>query len=536
MIYLAFSDSCFDCVAVRDLYTTDEVQEFREDASRDCCPLCGAKVEKIHLSVFSWELRGAASSSGLWNIPRPAGAFKGFSEAADLPPLSTCPAAEMLRSRLSDSASQRRRDICQRYNDIAQSEIALSIGLAAMRDRKYDQAERALMACARSKGIMRLSAKFYLRRLRKVPNARRLPLTIEDEYRKLLAQEGFERILEPLDPRAVRRLMDYCSKEERKWLGKGTRKLIYDSNYLAGRRNLFEKINDDIRMTLSINGVRAPGEVYVGAHPHRQYNAKSRAVRSGTLILIYAGVRILLNHATIAVGESISTMHDRRVRGGMRFDKETEEQRRRKDAACERFARALITHFGHVDMPEPVSAMPTFTPKGVLGILLADSAEYFAVTHEYGHLLAGTLHNPLSEQKSGKFRAGSPHPEDEADELGALLIMSAFDGPSELIRHGLRKSDADLWKQIAIAGPFLFLAIQHLVARARKEVFDIDGNDNETHPPSDERATHLRALFKRFEYREYLQMGEALVVWLSTFEDEIIERTRRMLPDGNTPL
>jgi hypothetical protein len=87
-----------------------------------------------------------------------------------------------------------------------------------------------------------------------------------------------------------------------------------------------------------------------------------------------------------------------------------------------------------------------------------------------------------------------------------------------------------LRKYITVAGPFVFLAIDHLVRRVQREVFDLPPVlTRRTHPPSDQRAAVLRGLFAEYEGEAVLQGADACLTILSGLETEVVAAARRLL-------
>jgi hypothetical protein len=152
------------------------------------------------------------------------------------------------------------------------------------------------------------------------------------------------------------------------------------------------------------------------------------------------------------------------------------------------------------------------------GFHLTKATERFVVSHEFGHILAGHMHGPQAQASSGEFIRKTHAQEFEADEIGALLMLRGLD------------TDDQLQTNLAVAGPFFFFAIDHLVTRVRNEVNDIPEALVVTdHPPSDERAAALRRLFLESAGLGALQFANATVSWLSNQEDEILSQADRLV-------
>jgi hypothetical protein len=136
---------------------------------------------------------------------------------------------------------------------------------------------------------------------------------------------------------------------------------------------------------------------------------------------------------------------------------------------------------------------------------MARSAERFVLGHEYGHLLAGHRHTPPGGDERDRRR------EYEADELAVMLILRGVDPAAEF-----------RWRALAVAGPFLFLAVEQLVQQ-------VLGRAEATHPAPLERTAELRGILERAGARGLLHFAEAWVSSLALREATIVPRTRAAL-------
>jgi hypothetical protein len=96
-------------------------------------------------------------------------------------------------------------------------------------------------------------------------------------------------------------------------------------------------------------------------------------------------------------------------------------------------------------------------------------------------------------------------------------------------------NDQDRWPEnfFVASGPFLFFAIDHLITRLRNEIVGIPhGLVNQSHPPSDERAAGLRAMFVASYGASVLHRADAGVHWLSWQEEPILAEADRLVHAG----
>jgi hypothetical protein len=156
----------------------------------------------------------------------------------------------------------------------------------------------------------------------------------------------------------------------------------------------------------------------------------------------------------------------------------------------------------YLDRDPAVPDAPAAEGQDTFGFFMARSAERFALGHEYGHLLAGHRHTPPDDDPNTARR------EYEADELAAMLILRGVDESTEF-----------RWRALAVAGPFLFLAVEQLVNRVR-------GTTDGEHLPPARRTELLRRIFEQAGARGLLHYAEAWVSSLVLREETIVRRAR----------
>jgi hypothetical protein len=267
--------------------------------------------------------------------------------------------------------------------------------------------------------------------------------------------------------------------------------------------NPYIVLNEDLREIIARSGLTDPGPTLVGEVPHQAYNAKARAVPGGTLILLNAGLNTLLLRVALTLAAGVlPSRRDERNRLVAR--KATAAEDRLRDEADARLADAVLDY---VHQSPRLASDPQAHSENHL--LLAEamwySAERFVVGHEFGHLLAGHLHEPPGRT--------DPCREFEADEIATLLVMRVLEDVEPILRG------------FVVVGPFLFLAVDHLINRVRTALFELpEGLFAPTHPPSDVRAAALRAVVERTGEPSLLQFANTFVASLSMREDAILQR------------
>jgi hypothetical protein len=334
---------------------------------------------------------------------------------------------------------------------------------------------------------------------------------IEQEYRDLLRSEGYAQLLEPPSRAKVRYFIEQLSPAEREFMGALVEEQVANG-YHAEYLNPFDDLHAQLRTTMRDSGLEVPGTVYVGEYPHHAYNAQARRAGTGTLILLNTGLRTLLDRVALVLSASLLTS-ERQADGSRREEQATAEQQRVRAQARVMLAESIVAYLSPGTVEPPVRLRLSLDERLAFGHLVMRAAEKFTIGHELGHLLAGHLHQPPA--------AGRVDREYEADELAGLLLL-----------RELNASTPPLLKFITVAGPFVFLAVDHLVQRVQREVFDLPpALTKRTHPPSDQRAAVLRGLFAEYEGEAALQVADACLTVLSGMETEVVATARQLL-DG----
>ncbi|MFI7547800.1 hypothetical protein [Actinoplanes sp. NPDC049599] len=290
---------------------------------------------------------------------------------------------------------------------------------------------------------------------------------------------------------AVRAFVEALSAHERAHIGAEVLEGIRAGGYALA--NPFDAVDAGIRRTLAVSRVDVPAGTQVGEFPHRSLHARAHTFAGGTLILLDTGLRPLLDRmAGTLVASQLTSSRD--AQGAARYQAALLQQRQQRAETDDAFAAAVAGYLRR----EPAAA----DPQNTFGFFMARSAERFVLGHEYGHLLAGHRHTPPDGDPRNARR------EYEADELAAMLILRGIDDGAEF-----------RWRALAVAGPFLFLAVEQLVNRVR-------GAADGTHPPPEERTALLRRVFEQAGARGLLHFAEAWVSSLLLREATIVDRAR----------
>lgn len=331
---------------------------------------------------------------------------------------------------------------------------------------------------------------------------------LKGQYEALLRQRGLERFVAPLSRDEKLHRFSRMSSQEQEYFA-DLIESVRDGTDTAEDTGPFERICQDIQATLERSDIPLPNPVYVDQYPHNAFNAQACAVTGGTLILINTGLMTLVHEIAKCLGLSLMPFR-RSATGDIVPEQASPELTRQRDEARAVIARAVVAYIFHTDAGQrgriPVDS------RSAMGFHLTQSTERFVVGHEFGHLLSGHLDQSRTHSAWGELIRKTHAQEFEADEVGALLML-----------RGLEDGD-QIQTNLATAGPFFFLAIDHLVTRVRNEVNDIPQDLVVTdHPPSDERAAALRQLFFETAGPGSLQFADAAVSWLSNQEDEILD-------------
>lgn len=337
---------------------------------------------------------------------------------------------------------------------------------------------------------------------------------LREQYRALLEQRGLAHLLTRPSPEELLRRAGQMTPDERQFFV-GVVQAIRDGTRPAADDGFFDSVTADILAVLDRSGIPLPTPVYVGQYPHNSFNAQACAVPGGTLILINTGLVTLVHEVAKCWGMSLAPF-TRAGDGELSFEQPTAELTRRREEARAVIARAVVAYIFQGD--SRLGGRIPLDSRSASGFHLTRATEWFVISHELGHLLAGHLDVSRTRTGSGELIRKTRSQEFEADEIGALLVL-----------RGLESRD-QLRVNLALAGPFLFFAIDHLVTRVRNEVQDIPEALVVTdHPPSDERAAALRRVFREHAGIGALQFANATISWLSTQEDDILDTVDRLV-------
>jgi hypothetical protein len=284
-----------------------------------------------------------------------------------------------------------------------------------------------------------------------------------------------------------------------------------------GTKGPFDHIAEDFRRTLRAAGVSLPEPVLVEEYPHAALNAQARATPNGTLILINTGFTALVFEICKAHGLSVRMRSDEEIVQAYHGE-DTEDDRRRQRAADSAIASVVLAYLLKGDARFGIR-LPLDTGRSAeLAWLLTESTRRFVIAHEFAHLLEGHLSGP-GRGAEGDWLSRTRTQEFQADRTGALLCLRALRDPSDQVMTYL-----------TVAGPMLFLAIDHLITRVQNELDGIPpGLRLSDHPTSDERGAALRSMFQEIYGTSVLQIADACVYWLSWRENDILAQADRLL-------
>jgi hypothetical protein len=274
---------------------------------------------------------------------------------------------------------------------------------------------------------------------------------------------------------------------------------------------LLTMVSNEILGALASSGIDLPCPVYVAPYPRRSFDARTRMVDGGALILVNVGFPLLVSQFIAVLSLSVQTGTSSSD-GAFDPHVPTEAFRQQEETAYHALANALVAY---IDSGEPWQAKVLTVSEGWRGKL----AHYhtmavlrFVVAHEFGHVLADHL-----DTRSELWEPRSWQQESEADQLGALIVLNHMDQCEQLENF------------FVASGPFLFFAIDHLIIRVRNEILGIPHRmGNKAHPPSDERAAALRGMFVRAYGPGVLHVADSCVHWMSWREEPILAHAARL--------
>lgn len=347
-----------------------------------------------------------------------------------------------------------------------------------------------------------------------------------EEYQELLRLHGVDHLVRPeltAEDEAVL-LRQIREEADRAASAYGESNLLENELREAEARHSLGPLRDGnadaaslIEDALADLGFELPGPVHVDEYPHHSFNAQACRMRHGTLLLINSGLKMLIYDVALALNTSI-VFASRTDANTVHLQDRSAAMVEREAKARDTLARALANYVLHTRLSAATKQEVDLTSRGLLSSLMGHSGVIFAVAHEYGHLLAGHLDQPRSSTKHPEWIRKSHDQEFEADQIGALLALR--------VHNRTISANPTLAANLAAVGPFLFLAIDHLLNRVRAEVHELSGAIVSDHPPSAIRAAALRTLLSETAGLDSFQVADATVQILAARENEIINQLR----------
>jgi len=270
---------------------------------------------------------------------------------------------------------------------------------------------------------------------------------------------------------------------------------------------------------------RPPVPIYAGIFPTGSFNAQAVAVSGGVLLLINTGLMMLIyQSAKLFMLNARVLVHDDNANDG-KADLESQMSRQQITEALADIVLAYLFR--------GASTFATRYPmetgvRGMLAMMITDSAEFFVVAHEYGHAVAGHLtstktirHAASQSGVSLDFVAKDWEQEVEADIRGLKLLIP----PSKC--NITTSVELDLFRFL-ISGPFFFFALDELISGVSKELRGIrrDMIVIDDHPPSRARFELLRKLLKEGGAERAFGIVELIARWFDDYTGAVCEHIR----------
>ena len=265
------------------------------------------------------------------------------------------------------------------------------------------------------------------------------------------------------------------------------------------------------------------GTVVVGTLPLGSVNARTLRVPEADefVVIVNAGLPYLYWLLAKAILRAIPVSAFEWDQGAV-LDGSPEGIRRhlREDPfAFEKFRDALVSYvvYGDARLAEPwILREPWIVAVGPL----VESAELFALAHEYAHICAGHLGPP--QRAAYLSRALSGPPPDWAQEYDA-------DGGG-LIMTYLTLGNSGITDPFSFLGPQFAMVVSQLIAESERIlVGDSDGPRGPSHPPADSRGRMISGVAEELLSQESVRSLTPVTEVLQTATRELWTSTKPLL-------
>jgi hypothetical protein len=304
----------------------------------------------------------------------------------------------------------------------------------------------------------------------------------------------------------------------------------------AGTYSIIDRLAQRIEETASLNDIDLPPRPVFGTLPLGQFNAMAIHVprTSEYLIVFQDGVFGFLNLLSKCVAASFP--HEGRESDSVSFSvhpSDVVKLLERDGEPLRRFQQFVDAYVLRGD-PHDAEQYLLSGPSGAVSSLLLDSAELFAMGHEYAHVIAGHLTEaPMPHAGLGSGVETIPRQveqEVEADILGLRLSVATM--------ARTRRVDASL----AVFGAYLLFSAIEVVDRAVETLYPgvrPSASEHETHPPPDMRRAYLEPVLANMTDEEAAgaaaQLGEQVHFILDALWERSVPHFAALRNSGAAP-
>ena len=289
-------------------------------------------------------------------------------------------------------------------------------------------------------------------------------------------------------------------------------------------QNLAREVESDIKKI----GKELPLPVYADLFPTGSFNAQAVRCKSGVLILLNRGTMMCI-HMIVKILCKSTVFFENFSSDGTPINT-IEDSNVSNDDLVTALSQILLFYLGYIKVPYPSRLTLDSQSKILLVGGILRSAEKFALSHEYGHLIAGHLNQSQSKMILSKSTVGdikvipkSWKQEIEADALALMIMLAQI--PKRI------DNDFDLFRvQQVFAGPIIYFGIDSLITNIHIKIKRLGELPfSKTHPPSIYRLKYIRDYLFQIGGEKCILLADSYWQILLNLNDAVIKKIDTIL-------
>jgi len=302
-------------------------------------------------------------------------------------------------------------------------------------------------------------------------------------------------------------------------------------NYLkeANETKIIQNLAREIESDIKKSGKEIPLPVYTDLFPTGSFNAQATRCKGGVLILLNRGTMMCI-HMIIKILCKSSVFFENFTNDGTPIDT-IDDSNVSNDDLVTALSEILLFYLGYLKVPYP-RRLPLDSQAKIVVIAngILRSAEKFALSHEYGHLIAGHLNISQSQMILSKSTVGnikvipkSWEQEVEADVIALMIMLAQI--PKKIDNY------FDLFRvQQIFAGPIIYFGIDSLIVNIHAKIKKLGELPfSKTHPPSIYRLNYIRDYLLQIGGEKSILLADSYWQILLNLNDEVIKKIDTIL-------